>query len=292
MKWLPHLTLTGHNAPVYACVCDETLIYSAAGDRYVTRWKEDGTQDQFAVKLDTAAYVLALNSANMLVMGCANGTAVAIDTQSKKLLWEHNYVGSALFSCVDIPESALLVWGDASGNLILTDYDGHLQARFPLDCGKIRQLKRYGNFLFAACQDGTWKQFELPSFNELISVKAHAGGTATLTFFPSSNLLITGGKDAHLRVWDLVTASELKSLPAHYQTIYGLEQLSGTHQLVSVSMDKTIKIWNADSLQVEQRIEFRDGGHNRSVNGCIVQGEDRFITYGDDKKIVVWKAGL
>lgn len=287
--WRKSLAISGHGAPVYACIARDEWIYSAAGDRFVTRWNATtGQQDAFAVKLEAPAYTLGwIADGKRLIAGCTNGTIVAIDTAAKQLAWERNFLGKALFSCEDDPEERCIVLGDQDGHLLVIDYEGNLLTTFHLDCGKIRQLKRYGNRLFAACQDGSWRLFELPTFNELATQFAHAGGVTALAFFPEDHTLLTGGKDAHLRLWDVLTGREMLSLPAHYQTIYGIGQpVPGT--VVTVSMDKTIKIWESNGWKVTQRIEFRQGGHQRSVNGCAMLPDGGFLTFGDDKLIHVW----
>jgi WD40 repeat protein len=61
------------------------------------------------------------------------------------------------------------------------------------------------------------------------------------------------------------------------------------NQFITASLDKTIKVWNADFSKVEQRMESKQGGHNRSVNGIVLVDKHTFVTYSDDKKIIIWK---
>jgi WD repeat-containing protein 61 len=288
--WHKSVAISGHSAPVYACKAQGDWIYSSAGDRFITRWHtKTGEQDAFAVRLDAAAYTLGwAGSPGFLVIGCTNGTIIAVDPETKKLVWEHNFLGKALFSCVDCPTEQFLVFGDLEGHLLVVDYSGNLLTTFHLDCGKIRQLKWFGQHLFAACQDGNWRTFDLPTFNEVQTVDAHPGGVTALHYFENDHTLLTGGKDAYLRLWDTFTGQKLMELPAHYQTIYGIETIAQGNGIVTVSMDKTIKIWNPDTWKVEERIEFRHGGHNRSVNGCFSLEKGGFGTFGDDKLILLW----
>lgn len=287
MIWHKSAEMKGHAAPVYACVADGSFIYSAAGDRFVTRWDPvTGLQDDFAVRLDSPAYCLeSIPKEKLLVAGCTNGTIVAVNITERTLAWEHNFHGKALFSLADCPQQKCFVAGDQDGNLLVISYSGNLLATFHLDCGKIRKIRVSTDFLIIACQDGTWRKFELPTLNELVAVEAHKGGVTALCLNPLSNVLITGGKDAFLRIWDLYTNVEIAAFPAHYQTIYDILAIEG--KLISVSMDKTIKIWNPDEWKVEQRIEFRQGGHSRSVNGCIAV-DNGFATFSDDKTIRFW----
>jgi len=287
--WQKKVAISGHSAPIYACIAHDQFIYTSAGDRFVTRWDlATGIQDSFAIQLDASAYCLGwIEQRSLLIIGCTNGTIIAIDPVAKKLIWEHSFLGKAIFSCVDCPSEELLVLGDAEGNLLLVDYLGNLVSTFMLNCGKIRQLKRFDQQLFVACQDGTWRILDLPTFNETQRIDAHEGGITAIHFNPMDQTLLTGGKDAQLRLWDCLTGKQLMSFPAHYQTIYGIEQIND--QLVTVSMDKTIKIWNPNTWKVQQRIEYKQGGHNRSVNGCVALDGLGFATFSDDRLVIVWE---
>lgn len=287
MVWSRSLLIRGHSAPVYACTFLNGLLYTTAGDRFVVAWNiETGHQEPFTLKLETPAYCLAnIPEKNWLLIGCANGNCIVVDTLSRRLVHEHNFFGHALFSITHYPEQEWIIAGDAEGNLLLIGYEGKLIASFPLNCGKIRQLVVSNNELFVACQDGSWRSFELPLLNETRKLEAHDKGVNTLICESTGNTLVSGGKDGHIRIWDLLTNRQIHAFPAHYQTIYGILGLPNGY--VSVSMDKTIKIWNRD-WQIVQRIDHKNNGHLRSVNGCVSIDENRFVTFSDDRTIAIW----
>src|SRR3989338_7257989 len=112
MTWRKSVVISGHSAPVYACTVFGDFIYSTAGDRFVTRWNtSDGKQDSFTVKLDAPAYTLGIvASERLLIIGCTNGTIIAINTDSKQLVWVHNFLGKALFSVVDCPVEKMRIY--------------------------------------------------------------------------------------------------------------------------------------------------------------------------------------
>jgi WD40 repeat protein len=128
--------------------------------------------------------------------------------------------------------------------------------------------------------------FSCENWNELASWEPNELGSNALFVHSLKNVIITAGRDAHITISNS-DYEVIKRIPAHYQTIYGLIRVGD--EFVTASMDKTIKIWNPDFSKVTQRIEFKDGGHNRSVNGVVWIDDQTFASYGDDKKIILWK---
>jgi len=67
--------LIGHSAAIYSLDFDGIYMYSAAGDRFVTRWDlKTGTQDKFAIQFKNTPFCIALFSQNThLAVGLENG---------------------------------------------------------------------------------------------------------------------------------------------------------------------------------------------------------------------------
>lgn len=70
--------------------------------------------------------------------------------------------------------------------------------------------------------------------------KGHTNGVMCLQF--DDNVLITGSYDATIKVWDLDTCEEIRTLQGHASGIRCL-QFDDT-KLFSGSIDRTIKVWN------------------------------------------------
>jgi len=64
----------------------------------------------------------------------------------------------------------------------------------------------------------------------------------------------------------------------------------GLH-IATGSMDKTIKIWESETLQLKKVIDYaRYGSHQNSVNRLIWSPfENLLVSCSDDKNISVWK---
>lgn len=282
------MVLNGHAGPIYSASWDGHFLYTSSGDKYVTRWDlVSGLQDSsFTVKLEHAAYVLKAGN-QFCFIGCTDGTLLGINTETKKIVWEHNFFANAWFSLLIDPDRNWLLAGDSEGNLLVLELEtGKRILHLPLAAGKIRALAIADNTCFVSTQLIGILVFSCENWNELASWEPNELGSNVLFTDLQKNEIITGGRDAHIVISN--TRYEIvKRIPAHYQTIYGLIRIGD--QFVTASLDKTIKVWNSDFSKVEQRIELKQGGHNRSVNGIVFIDTHTFVSYGDDKKIIIWK---
>lgn len=287
--------IVGHNGAVYTCAVDDQFIYTGSADQYVARWlQKEGIQDKFSIKMDQSVYAIEfINSNKQLVVGLSNGSVHIFDLELKKEIKHFVQHIKPVFSITGNPFTSQFYVGDADGNFSIWDSTTfELLLYLPLDCGKIRNIciSEDGALVVISCQDGTTRVFETLCFNEIITLDSHKGG-ATVAHFHSldSTILLTGGKDALLKVWDWKSGTQLKSIPAHNYVIYDIIFLENGNKFVTASRDKSIKIWDSLLYDVLQKLDFKVGGHKHSVNSLAKLTEESFSSVGDDKKIIIWE---
>lgn len=287
------LEISGHAGAIYTCACKDGFIYTGSGDNYVARWNvETGQQDKFAIKFEESVYSLVFLNENLLVVGLANGHIHIFDldqNQEIKFFTQHT---KAIFSLAFNDTKKQLYAADADGNLSVWNTEKlSLLIYLPLDAGKIRDIaiSENGENFSLACQDGTIRIFESSFFNETKTIDAHKNGTTALLYHPSDdNRLISGGKDAMLRVWDLKNEKCIEEIPAHNFAIYSIQVINNGETIVTASRDKTIKVWSQD-LKFQERLDLKIGGHKHSVNKIRPLDAKHFVSVSDDKKIIVWE---
>lgn len=281
--------ISGHSGPIYTASWDSSFLYTSSTDKFVARWDiQSGLQDtRFTVKLDHAAYTIETNETQCFI-ACTDGTICAINTQTKQLDWEINLFGNAWFSLKIVAENNWLLAGDAEGNLIALDLKTGVRIiHLPLAAGKIRAITVIHQQVFVCTQLIGILIFSLPTWNELASWEPNKLGSTAVIWDELLSCYVSVGKDGYLVLSD-INFQITKRVPAHYQTIYGLLKLK--NNWATCSMDKTIKLWNSDFSEVVQRIEYKDGGHNRSVNNVVKLSDELFVTVSDDKQIILWEA--
>ena len=121
--------------------------------------------------------------------------------------------------------------------------------------------------------------------------KAHDNSVFCVCYSPDGKYLLSGGRDAHLKVWDVERDFELvSSQPAHWFTLNDIAYHPEGHLFATASRDKTIKIWAADTFKLLKVIDTaRYGCHVNSVNKLLwTRHENQLISCSDDRTIMVW----
>lgn len=284
-----------HTGAIYSLASDSKFVYSSAADKFVTRWDiSTGEQDSFAIRCDSTVYkILFIPNRNLLVLGTSLGDIHIIDTISKSEIKFLKYHKSAIFEMnYDVFTDRLYV-GDAEGILSVWEIDEwKLIITLPFDCGKIRSIfivEKF-NFLFIGSQDGYLRVLDLKSFNLINEFKAHDLGCMSIFYSEiKKNILFTVGKDGYLKSWNLIDFRNVLNIPAHNEAIYKLKIANS--DLVTISRDKSLKIWDINTLDFKSKIDKKTKGHTHSINDLLTI-DNYIVTCGDDKRIIFWESVL
>lgn len=281
-----------HAAGIYALTAHKGVLYSGSADKHVAGWNpETGQPTGFAVRLQQAVYGLGvLPNQNKLLIGNAHGGFHVVDLKEKKeerLLQVHR---KGVFDFCMLPGGRFAACGGDGTMSVWDEYSIELIRQIPLSDKKLRRAIVSINRPISVCDGaGPVHLLDPETLSPMGTLKGHNQGSNCAAFHPTKNLLITGGRDAHLRAWNLETEKEELALPAHNFSIYALAFSPDGRFLATASFDKTVKIWDAQTFDLLLRLERpHTQGHRASVNALLWRDASTLITAGDDKHILIW----
>ena len=102
---------------------------------------------------------------------------------------------------------------------------------------------------------------------------------------PDGRRAVSASEDNTLKVWDLDTGAELRTLAGHSDSVRGVAVSPDGRRAVSASYDKTLKVWD-----LETGGELRTlAGHSNWVNGVAVSPDGRrAVSASWDNTLKVW----
>lgn len=289
--------LGGHNAAIFALTAsaDPRYFLSAAGDGWIVKWDlDDPDPGRLIAKIDTQAFSLCyLPEQEHLVVGNMNGGVHWVDLQDPEQTRNIAHHQKGVFAIRTVGDAVFT----AGGQGLLTRWSAkekRSEESLKLSNQSLRSMAIHpgGNQLAVGSSDHSIYLLKLPDLQLIHTIKeAHENSVFSLQYSPDGRYLLSGGRDAHLRVWDIWNDyREVSAQPAHWFTINAIAYHPEGHWLATASRDKTIKIWDAETFELLKVIEtIRDKGHVNSVNTLLwATYHNYLISAGDDRTIAVW----
>lgn len=281
---------SAHAGAIYAIApLGDGAVLSGGSDGMVFAWDRERPDEVRAVAKAPSPVLAILPHGDLLHIGTSAGELIIIDLGAKRPAQQVLAHGKGIYAITGVGQDHFACAG-GDGVLSIWDRTGSTgytrQRMIPMCDAKLRGLatSTSNDHLAVACGDGTVRVLDTTRYNEVATFAGHSGGANTVAFHPSRSALVSGGKDGYLRVWDLRSDHrEVMAIAAHRSTIYGIAFDVQGLLCASVSRDKTVKLWDATTLDPIAR----GTAHSHSVNALCWQAGELF-TGGDDRRLIRW----
>ncbi|RMG25551.1 MAG: hypothetical protein D6730_10680 [Bacteroidetes bacterium] len=290
---------TGHTGSVFALTTDEaeSTLFTSGDDGMVAAWDLKAGQDEGQGVLRIAETVYALcyiPSPELLLAGSSRGRLYVTDLKRKQLLHQLQLRGEAIYAMYHHPALQQLWVLQGKGHLsIFALPDFELRKSLRLSQQHLRSIVAApdGQRLWIGKSDHEIAEVAAESGQVLRSWPAHASSVFALALHHDGKYLLSGGRDAHLKVWDLQqNMAQIRSIPAHHFTINAISFSPQGDHFLTASRDKTIKVWDAFSFELLKVVDKpRNEGHLHSVNRIKWLKDGSFVSCSDDRKVMRWR---
>ncbi len=283
----------GHKAAIYGLACDvnNNVFYSVAGDGWIVRWSitSESSDGMLIGDSGNKLFSVAFESANqLLVAGDIEGNLYWIDAKENKILSKSAFHKGSIFD-LNFLSTEKLISVSADGYVCLWN----TLSRMPEISSKIssqglRCIKydKASHKIYIGASDNHIYILDGNTLNIIEIIKnAHANSVFAIEIL-DNDCIISGGRDAHLNIWNTKTNELKDSFSAHWFTINKIIHLPEFSAFATASRDKTIRIWDSASLDLLKSIDLQKGGHINSVNRLLwIPGPNYLISAGDDRTI-------
>jgi WD40 repeat protein len=288
-------TLTGHRDCVYVIESGEgSVFFTGSGDGMVVMWDINDPETGLVVaKFEHSVYSLKyLKERNQLLIGQNFQGVHLLDLASKKEVASTKITDASIFD-IKVSKEFIFV-GTGDGTLIVLDInDLTTISKMKLSEKSLRVIALHpdGKTLAVGFSDHSFKIIDLEKLKINLSIVGHTNSVFTLRYDAKGKHLLSAGRDAHLKVWDVEDGYTLKKdIVAHMFAINHIDYSPDYSLFATCSMDKSIKIWDSSEFRLLKIIDkARHTGHGTSVNKVLWSDFNNYLlSCSDDRTISIW----
>jgi len=239
---------------VNALVMDDTHVFTGGDNQTIQMW-DYAVKDKKVTNL-TKSYLFQGHSKKILSLALSKEALLSGDSSGEIFLWNLEDKSSQRFFYAE----------NCGVNALL----------FSPDCQKI----------FAAGDEFTIKVWNFNDLKLIRSLEGHEETVKALAVSANGELLVSGGGDKSLRLWDLKKYEKVfANEDCHEDDINCLAFLPNGKAVVSGSDDFQIKVWSTNKGTLKSTIS----GHTGSINCFAINTKSSLLISGsEDRTIRGW----
>ena len=289
-------TFSGHRDCLYTIedAGQKHQFLTSGGDGMVVAWNLDQPdQGKLIANIANTVYALHINSkAQKLYVGENTQGVHLIDMET---LAETHSVKLTEGSVFDIKQfNDLIIVAMSDGEIaILSAHDLSIVTKFKASSASARciavhpQRKEFA----VGFSDNNFRIFAIDNFKPIYQEEGHTNSIFSLNYSPNGRFLLSGSRDAHLKIWDADEGYKLhESIVAHMFTINHIAFRKDGRYFATCSKDKSVKVWDAHNFKLLKVIDkARHAGHGTSVNKLYWANDNTLVSVSDDRTVSVWQ---
>ncbi|MDX2191383.1 MAG: WD40 repeat domain-containing protein [Bacteroidota bacterium] len=273
---------------------DANVFYTAGGDGLIVKWNlQEPELGKAIAQVQNSIYsILYIEARKWMIVGHNFDGIHIIDLQKQKETRSLKITDSYIFD--------IQIWGNfiyvacGDGELCVVDLDKFIKTtstRYSDKSARCIAIHPKINEIAVGFSDFNVRILDKNDLSIKQTIKAHSNSVFTVCYSPDYNYLLTGGRDAKINVWNCWNNYEqINSIAAHLYAVNHLQYATDGNHFASASMDKSIKLWDANTFQLLKVIDkSRHAGHGTSVNKLKWIDNNKLLSVSDDRTATLWE---
>lgn len=294
--------LSGHQNSLYSVEpgIEPGVFYTAGNDKGIVQWDLQHLKPAVLLPVKSSVYAMHVSVKNrVLIIGERSGQISIYSYDKAAVVTRITHHLKPVFSLTEVTGKNEIIAASEDGTVsVISNIDFSLKYNFKVSEDTVRCMALSPNEQLIAfgCKDNMIRIYDAINYSFVANLTGHTGPVTSLAFSPSSDdRLLSGGRDAKLILWNMLDYTPIKEVIAHMSTLYDIKFHPFASVFATCSQDKSIKIWDSETLKL-QRIISKEKGfatHSHSINKISWVEDGQFlISVSDDKLVIAWKISI
>jgi pleiotropic regulator 1 len=106
-----------------------------------------------------------------------------------------------------------------------------------------------------------------------------------MAIHPTLDVIVTGGRDSTVRVWDIRTKRQVQCFEGHTNSVFQVATQAPDPQIVSVSADSQVRLWDLAAGKCRSVLT----NHKKGVRAVVIHPEEFSMATASADNIKKWK---
>ena len=289
-------TIGGHKDCVYTLTGgpEPNVFFSSGADGVIAEWDlRNPKEGRMLAKVPNSVYALCYYpDRKALIVGQNFDGIHIIDLEERKEIGSIKLGNAAIFDIKVLNDRVFCGLGNGEVHVLdLTTLKTLEVIKHSEKSARCIAISEENGEFAVGFSDNHIRVYYLKDFTLKQDIEAHNISVFTVQYSPDQRYLLSGSRDAHLKIWDVERGYQLKeSIVAHLYAINHLDFSADGKHFVTCSMDKSIKVWDAETFHLLKVIDkARHAGHGTSVNKVHwTNFNNLLLSASDDRSISIW----
>ncbi|KAK9469384.1 WD40-repeat-containing domain protein [Lipomyces arxii] len=259
------MMLNGHTESVYCLQFDDEKIVTGSRDRTVRVWstktgellktlEENQPSNGEKIGGHLGSVLCLIYDNHLMVSGSSDTTCIVWSLPEFKATHRLRHHTSRVLDCTMNDRFIVSCSKDGTIGILDKKVADYPLLRIIQACqGSLNAIHMQRNLIASAGVDRVVRLWHAETGKGLTSFHGHTRGLACVQISPDMRIVVSGGNDNTIRVWDVWHRQCVRVFTAHQGLVRSLH-ING-HKLISGSYDKTIKVWDLDSLTLTMDLD-------------------------------------
>jgi len=292
--------LTGHSNPIFTLELSQKpgILFTGGNDKGVVEWSlKTNSFIKVMFPVPTSVYAIHCPAGFPLMFtGLRTGDVPVFDFIQQKVVTILKHHTRPVFDIKAVSSKNELLVASEDGTVSvwnLNTFELLHVIQISGDTVRCIAINDINQQVAFGCRDNKVKIYDLVDYSYITTLDGEAGHSMAVfsaQYSPAGDYLVTGSRDAQVKIWSTIDYKPMQNIPAHLFAVNSIAFHSTQPYFATASMDKSIKLWGADDFKLYKVISREKGhpGHVLSINKLVWNGDD-LLSVSDDKKIIVWK---